>query len=380
MSSAVGGSSNRAKQRSVHRKKRPVHRKKRPRAFGFTKKVSSEETSSPVAVPTATGKKLALPMPCTSSAEYSVSSPATDRACGSDSLCEMKGLRLIDLEELLASVTRRASCNVCGSGLTIRENLGIRRGVCTKLTLSCTNLLCTGKEDAFSDPYVHSKALNTRFILAGKMCGRGSAGLETICGVMGLPPPVRPKSYSLHNNIHKFVQNVQMESSKVASAQLHRLQGADPNDIIDVTVTCDGTWSHRGLVAPYRVVVVILWETGQVLDVTVLSKSCKNCKEAENAMGSELQEFLDWMVKHQGSCNSNFSGSSPAMEVEGASILWGRSVEKNRLRYTTVISDGDAKSILRLNNEHPYGSDVVIQVITFRLILFIFIVICLHLW
>ena len=55
-------------------------------------RVSSEETSSPVAVPTATGKKLALPMPSTSSAEYSVSSPAADSACGSDSLCEMKGL------------------------------------------------------------------------------------------------------------------------------------------------------------------------------------------------------------------------------------------------------------------------------------------------
>ena len=242
--------------------------------FGFTKRVSSEETSSPVVVPTATGKKLALPMPSTSSAEYSVSSPAADSACRSDSLCEMKGLRLIDLEELLASVTRRASCNVCGSGLTVRENLGIRRGLSTKLTLSCTNPLCTGKEDAFSDPYVHSKALNTRFILAGKMCGKGSAGLETICGVMGLPPPVGPKSYSNHNNIlHKFVQKVRMESSKVASAQLHRLQGADPSDVIDVTVTCDGPWSHRGFVAPYGMVAVISWETGQVLDVTVLSKS-----------------------------------------------------------------------------------------------------------
>ena len=90
-------------------------------------------------------------------------------------------------------------------------------------------------------------------------------------------------------------------------------------------------------------------------------------------MGSESQEFLDWMAKHQDSCNSNFTGSSPAMEAEGASILWGRSVEKNRLRYTTVISDGDVKSIVRLNNEHPYGSDAVIQVITFM-------VICLHLW
>ena len=67
-------------------------------------------------------------------------------------------------------------------------------------------------------------------------------------------------------------------------------------------------------------------------------------------MGSETQEFLDWMEKHQDSCNSNFSGSSPAMEAEGASILWVRSVEKNKLRYTVVISDGDAKMISRLNS------------------------------
>ena len=67
----------------------------------------------------------------------------------------MKGLRLTDMEELLASVTRRASCNVCGSGLIVMENLGIRRSLCSKLTLSCTNPLYTGKEDAFSDPYVH---------------------------------------------------------------------------------------------------------------------------------------------------------------------------------------------------------------------------------
>ena len=153
-------------------KQRSVCCKKRPTVFGRHQCVSSEEISSPVAVPTATGKKLALPKPCSSSMEHSVSSPATDSACSSDSLCEMKGLRLIDMQELLASVTRRASYNICGSGLTVRENLGIRRGICTKLTLSCTNPLCTGKEDSFSDPYVHSKVLNSRFNLAGRMCGR----------------------------------------------------------------------------------------------------------------------------------------------------------------------------------------------------------------
>ena len=88
-------------------------------------------------------------------------------------------------------------------------------------------------------------------------------------------------------------------------------------------------------------------------------------------MGSESKEFQEWMEKHQDSCNSNYTCSSPAMEAEGGSILWARSVEKNKLRYTVVISDGDAKSISRLNNEHPYGTDIEIQVITFMLILFI---------
>ena len=125
--------------------------------------------------------------------------------------------------------------------------------------------------------------------------------------------------------------------------------------------------------AAYGVVPVLLWETGQVLDMMVLSKTCKVCKEAQHTMGSESQEFLDWMDKHQDSCNSNFSGSSPAMEVEGTSILWARSVERNKLRYMVVISDADAKSISRLNNEHPYGSDVVIQVITFMVITYLFL-------
>ena len=144
------------------------------------------------------------------------------------------------------------------------------------------------------------------------MCGKGSAGLETICGVMGLPPPVFQKC---------FTNEVCEDSFRSASAQLRGLQGAGPDDVADCTVTCDGIWSHRGFVANYGVVAVLSWETGKVLDVVVLSKSCKICKEAEHSMGSESKEFLDWMAKHQDSCNANYTGSSPAMEAEGASML-----------------------------------------------------------
>ena len=89
----------------------------------------------------------------------------------------MKWLWLIDLGSVLTSVSRRASCNVCGSLLTVREDLKLRKGICSRLSLSCTNSLCAGSNDAFCDPSKHSKAFNSRFLLAGRMCGRGRAGL-----------------------------------------------------------------------------------------------------------------------------------------------------------------------------------------------------------
>ena len=89
------------KQRSFRRRKAP---QPQTRAFG---KFTSEETSSPVAVPTATEKKLALPLPHSSSMDIALRPLVTDGA--SSSLCEMNGLRLIDLGDLLAFVTRQAS-------------------------------------------------------------------------------------------------------------------------------------------------------------------------------------------------------------------------------------------------------------------------------
>ena len=57
-----------------------------------------------------------------------------------------------------------------------QKKKGIRRGVCTKLTLSLTNPLCAGKEDAFSDAYVHSKALNTRLFWQKRRVVEGVQG------------------------------------------------------------------------------------------------------------------------------------------------------------------------------------------------------------
>ena len=110
----------------------------------------------------------------------------------------------------------------------------------------------------------------------------------------GPPFSVSSKSYPEHINfLIKYMQQICEESFRSASAQLRQLQGAGPDDVVDVTVTYDGTWSRCGFVANCGVIAVLSWETGQVLDVEVLSKSCKVCKEAEISMGSESEEFLE---------------------------------------------------------------------------------------
>ena len=51
-----------------------------------------------------------------------------------------------------------------------------------------------------------------------------------------------------------------------------------------------------------------------------------------------------------GDCDINFDGSSPAMEAEGASIIWRRSIELHNLRYKWMVSDGDSKAFSTVEN------------------------------
>lgn len=44
-----------------------------------------------------------------------------------------------------------------------------------------------------------------------------------------------------------------------------------------------------------------------------------------------------------------------------AYILWKRSISECKMRYTTILSDGDAKTYQHLNEKKVYGKDVVIQ-------------------
>ncbi|GFV83308.1 uncharacterized protein TNCV_1900341 [Trichonephila clavipes] len=56
----------------------------------------------------------------------------------------------------------------------------------------------------------------------------------------------------------------------------------------------------------------------------------------------------------------NYVGSSNAMEVKAAEILWKRSIKNCGMRYVSILSDGDAKTYQHLSSLNVYGNCIKI--------------------
>ena len=104
--------------------------------------------------------------------------------------------------------------------------------------------------------------------------------------MMDMLPPAQPTAFHLHNKaLGAASEKAPLYDMLAASAYLHALHGAEPIEVVDIAVMCDGTWSKRGFTAAYGVVVVISWERWQVLDYEILSKRCNVCQRQKTIWG-----------------------------------------------------------------------------------------------
>ncbi|GBN05174.1 hypothetical protein AVEN_230511-1 [Araneus ventricosus] len=133
------------------------------------------------------------------------------------------------------------------------------------------------------------------------------------------------------------------------------------NDIIDIGVSYDGSWLTRGHTSNTGVGCVIDLLTGFVIDFEVMSNvcmklcmRCEECQQTKLALGEDTAEFPFWYEGHRDFCSITHVGSSGSMEVKAAIKLWERS-ESIGFRYTSLLSDGDSKAFLELNERKIYG-------------------------
>lgn len=92
----------------------------------------------------------------------------------------------------------------------------------------------------------------------------------------------------------------------------------------------------------------------------MLSKFCSECSQAEHDLVVNTAEFSIWYEGHPDNCQRNYSGSSGGMEVDIAKKLWSRSSQLG-FRYTEIISDGDSKAFMTLQDMKVYGPNVVLK-------------------
>ena len=202
--------------------------------------------------------------------------------------------------------------------------------------------------------------VNRKAVFANKCVGGSCASLQMLFGMLDLPMPISKNAYTMHIlHIEKFAKLHAEDSMSRARREVCRHYGAQGDDVVNVLVSCDGTWQKRGFSSFFGAVFVIEFETGKVIDFTVKSKFCKSCKHWAKA-DKRSQAYLDWKASHAEVCHVNYSGSAGSMEPSGTLELF-QSSRSYGLQYKWLISDGDSKTHSLLLQEQPYGSDQLVQ-------------------
>jgi hypothetical protein len=203
--------------------------------------------------------------------------------------------------------------------------------------------------------------INTTMTLYATQIGKGHEALDAMKAVLGTET-MHQKTFSRHQKkIQAACETAATEQLQSVAEVIHAAYpDVDSDDVLDITVSYDGTWQKRGFSSRHGVGVAIEVQTGLVIDLEVLSTYCHSCKLARTRLGSDTPEMKEWQNNHT-DCDANFTGSSKAMEAEAARRMWMRSVERYNLRYKSILSDGDASTFAALQHLQPYGPDHPIE-------------------
>lgn len=303
---------------------------------------------------------------CADDSELDDAYEANDK---SDVPCaERCGTRLVDLAVLCSLLSSVACCKSCGEGgLDFAESR--REGLASFVTITCDNPDCgesVTSSLAKESPTGKFFEVNRRAVLAMRLIGRGEEALRKICCILDMPPPMAHSTFDDHRTvIHRGVCEAARASLNQAAAharEAKREQGASEVDQIEVTA--DGTWMRRGFTSLHGVFSVIAWDTGQVVDVTVLSKFCHQCASLNSRFEKQKitrEKFDELRAAHAAHCQINTDRSSPGMEGQGICAMFQRSVEVRGLKYVKYIGDGDSKGFNEVRQAAPYGPECPVQ-------------------
>ncbi|KAH9364471.1 hypothetical protein HPB48_021867 [Haemaphysalis longicornis] len=237
-------------------------------------------------------------------------------------------------------------CSVCGDSVTFRT--GERAySLSVKMVITCA--ICGDVASKWSSPRVNSDKKVNPFIVnvlaarAMQATGNRQTALNDVFATMNISHRgLHTKTWQgyvkekLAPAATRAADNVMAESAHSVRKLYDDLQLDNPGNIC---VTYDGSWMTRGHSSHIGVGVVIELFTGLVLDFVVLSNFCAGC-ECGPKVGDPA--YQAWKDNH-------------VCQKEAGLILFERSLQRHKLRYTTVLSDGDSRTYLALNAAKAKG-------------------------
>ena len=218
--------------------------------------------------------------------------------------------------------------------------------------------VCTRLGD--SDSTRVSFEINTLATLAFRGMGCGYSAIKEWCSTMNMPYDI---SYNLYSKNQQKIAEASavtfkdiVVKSKGAITEAYRAVGVVPDEdgILNIGVSFDGSWQRRGHSSHNGMACVIDLLTGLPIDYEVLSNFCIKCQTTDKNSLPQA-DYDQWKRKHSPDCPKNFNGTANAMEVECALRIWKRSVEDHKIRYTSMLCDGDSKSFDAICNSKVYG-------------------------
>lgn len=244
------------------------------------------------------------------------------------------------------------SCPQCKVGrFLISMDTSKKMGCCVILNLTCSNCESVIGSCATSKRNGQYFEVNRRLAYAMKQIGGGHREAEQFMTVMNMPPPPNQAPYNKH--IKALLNVVQPLANEAMRLAAHRVRGL--HDSGECGVSVDGSWHRRGYSSLNGVVTALSIDTGEVLDVEVMTKHCAGCKKWSRKDKSSI-EYANWIASHQ--CSINFNGSSTLMESVGAGRIFERSVMVRGLQYVDFYGDGDSKSHAAVCLLDPYGKEI----------------------
>ena len=126
--------------------------------------------------------------------------------------------------------------------------------------------------------------------------------------------------------------------------------------LVDIAVSCDGSWQKRGHSSLNGFVSAISMDSGKIVDIAPMSRFCRSCSNNKKFKRVDPIKYDILQKNHR--CTANYVGSAPAMEVTGVKQMFERSISNYATRYTEYIGDGDSKSFTSIQNTYD-GIQVV---------------------